>query len=121
MKTIIFFVATLTLAFSSFAQADCATARHRLYDDVNSAIHTYPASCTGLVHLKCSFLFNSRLPALLKQLETDTPQARANLRRIAAGVNEKRAELASIIDAPYRGQMNGIINGINSYVRRCVR
>ena len=111
----------LTLTFSAIANADCASVRNRLYEDVNSAIHTYPASCRGMIHLRCAILLNNRLPALLKQLETDTPQSRSNLKRIAAGVNEKRAELVAIIDTPYMGQLNGIINGINAYVRRCVR
>lgn len=121
MKKIKLLVIFLSLIAGSFAQADCASVRIGLYNEVNSAIHTYPVSCTGVVHLKCSFLFKSRLPALMVQLNTDTPQTRINLRKIVTAVSERKAELQSIIEPAYRGQMNKIINGLNSYVRTCVR
>jgi hypothetical protein len=121
MKKINILLIFLGLIFGGFAHADCASVRIGLHDDVNDAIHTYPASCVGVVHLKCSFLFKSRLPALMDQLNTDTPQTRVNLRKIVKAVSERKAELASIIEPSYQGQMNKIINGLNSYVRRCVR
>ena len=121
MKSFFSTVAMLTLTFPVFAQADCASHRTRLAGDVNSAIHTYPASCRGMIHLKCAILLNNRLPALLHQLQADTPEARANMLKIAKGVNERRAELVTIIDTPYLGQLNNIVNGLNLYVRKCTR
>ncbi len=121
MKKLKILAIFLSLFAGSLAQADCASFRISLHEDVNDAIHTYPASCTGTVHLKCSFLFKSRLPALMNQLNTDTPQTRINLRQIVTAVSERRGELNSIIEPSYQGKMNKIINGLNSYVRECVR
>ena len=109
----------LTLSFG-VANADCGDQRVSLYNEVNAAMHTYPASCRGQgFHPSCDVLFRDKLPGLLNVLNSDNQAS--NLRKIANEVNKNRNQIASIVADRYIGEMDAIIGALNSYVRSCAR
>ena len=109
----------LTTSFA-VAHADCGDQRVSLYNEVNAAMHTYPASCRGQgFHPSCDVLFHDKLPGLLNVLNSSNQGN--NLRQIASEVNKNRNQIASIVSDAYIGEMDAIIRALNNYARTCAR